>query len=328
MIPVAHNAAAAEVPVLPVATDEGPGIVSAAPFDGSVETRRPSRLADYGTLCKLRLNLMVLITTAVGYHMAARYEFHWSTLLHVVIGTGLTAAASAVLNQYIEVDRDRRMPRTRNRPLPAGRISMLEALILGIVLGIAGLSYLWLTTNLITAALGAATLFTYLAIYTPLKPVSTLNTIVGAVPGAIPPVMGVTAALALDGELAIPAGLALFGILFLWQMPHFLAIATLYREDYRIGGYAMLPVVDTDLSATARQVLTYLAALLLVSITPSLFGLAGHTYAITALVLGLGFAFAGYRFALSRTRKDARTLFFVSIAYLPLLLTVLVLDKV
>lgn len=304
--------------------DEGPGVVSAAPFDGSVLTpRRPSRLADYATLCKLRLNLLVIITTAVGYHLAAGASFHWLSLLHVLIGTTLTAAASAVLNQWMEVDRDRRMPRTRNRPLPAGRVARPEALALGLLLAAAGLTYLALTTNPLTFALGLATLILYLAIYTPLKTISTLNTIIGAIPGAIPPVMGVTAAL---GHFS-PAALTLFGILFLWQMPHFLAIATLYREDYRAGGYVMLPVIDPDLSATSRQALIYLVALLFTSVTPTLFHLTGEIYALSAFLLSAAFLVTGIRFAQNPTRLSARSMFFASITYLPLILLIMVLDK-
>lgn len=320
------NARANAATSAPIADAHPDAPVSAAPFDGSVEGK-PTRLQDYGTLCKLRLNMMVLITTAVGFYMAdAAPMHHWLMMVHALIGTGLTAASSAVLNQWIEVDRDRRMPRTRNRPLPAGRIAPPEALAMGIALGVMGLGYLWVFTNLLTAALGLLTLVTYLAIYTPLKVRSTLNTIVGAIPGAIPPVMGYTAATNGFGRDGM-AALALFGILFLWQMPHFLAIATMYRDDYRAGGYVMLPVIDTDLSSTVRQVLTYCAALLLVSVSPSLFGMTGLLYAAVALLLGVGFTMAGGLFAMTRGRKEARTLFFASIAYLPVLLIVMVFDK-
>lgn len=314
----------------PTAIDSTPEI-SAAPFDGSVPTAStPTRFADYCTLAKLRLNLMVLITTAVGFHMAtsaagsaSHSGFRWIDLFHVLLGTGLTAAASAALNQWMEINRDRKMPRTRNRPLPAGRLSPTEALLFGLVLAALGLGYLALFTNTLTFLLGLATLITYLLIYTPLKTVTTLNTIIGAIPGALPPVMGYAAG---AGTLG-PGALSLFGILFLWQMPHFLAIATLYRDDYRLGGYKMLPVVDPDLTATSRQILIYSAALLLVSITPSLFGMTGIIYAASALLLGTAFAMTGGLMALTRTRKDARTLFFASIIYLPLLLVVMVLDK-
>lgn len=304
------------------ARDEGPGVVLAAPFDGSVAEARPSKWADYATLTKLRLNFMVLISAAVGYHMAVE-SIHWLSLLHVMIGTGLTAASSAVLNQWMEIERDRKMPRTRNRPLPAGRVSEREAFALGAILGVVGLGWLLATTNFLTFTLGLFTLATYLAIYTPLKVRSTLNTIVGAIPGAIPPLMGFTAA---TGAISTEA-LILFAIMFLWQMPHFLAIATLYREDYRAGGYVMLPVIDPKLTATSRQALIYLAALLLVSLAPSLFDMTGQVYTTVAMVLGTVFMMSGAQLATTRSRKDARLLFFVSIAYLPLLLGVMVFDK-
>lgn len=303
--------------------DEGPGTVTAAPFDGSVAVIPRSRLGDYATLCKVRLNLLVLITTAVGYKLAASANASWVGFVHVLIGTGLTAAASAVLNQWIEVERDRLMPRTRNRPLPAGRVTSNEALALGATLAVAGLSYLWLFTPTATFLLGLVTLLSYLVVYTPLKTRSTLNTLVGAVPGAMPPVMGYTAA---GGGLDAVAA-ALFGMLFFWQIPHFLAIATLYREDYRVGGYRMLPCDDPDLLATARQVVLHCLLLLAVSVLPPLLGVAGPVYLVAATVLGTLFLAAAVAFAWHRTRRDARTLFFASIAYLPLLLVALVLGS-
>jgi protoheme IX farnesyltransferase len=315
--------------------DDGPGAVSAAPFDGSVpRARRYTRFADYQVLSKVRLNMMVLVSTAVGFHMASpaaaaggpsnHPAFRWLLFLNALIGTGLTAAASGVLNQWIEIDRDRLMPRTRNRPLPAGRISPREGLILGIVLAVAGLGYLLAFTNVLTFALGAATLAVYLFIYTPLKVRSTLNTIVGAVPGAIPPLIGYAAA----ADVIDWKAMVLFAILFLWQMPHFLAIATMYREDYRAGGYKMLPVLDTDLTDTARQSVLYLGALLVTSLIPTLFHFTGPIYTIVALLLGGAFLATGLQFAMHRTRKDARVMFFASISYLPLLLIAMVFDKV
>lgn len=322
LVPLAGTAAQVSIAAQVSAVDEGPGVVTAAPFDGSVAVAPKSRLADYATLCKLRLNLLVLITTAVGYHMAS-VGAGWVGLLHVLIGTGLTAAASAVINQWMEVERDRRMPRTRNRPLPSGRVGLNEALVLGCGLGVAGLAYLLLMTPSLTFVLGVVTLASYLAIYTPLKTASTVNTLVGAVPGALPPVMGYVAAGAgLDAGAA-----ALFGILFLWQIPHFLAIATLYREDYRVGGYRMLPVIDPDLLATGRQVVVYCLALLAVSVAPTVLGMTGIAYAWVALLLGAGFAGTGISFALHRTRKDARLLFFASIIYLPLVLLAMVVGR-
>lgn len=312
------------MPGVGVPADEGPGVVSAAPFDGSVVGKRRSRWADYQVLCKVRLNMMVLVSAAVGFFMAPAATFGWVTFLHMLFGTGVTAAASGVLNQWMEIDRDRRMPRTRNRPLPAGRISAREGLIAGLILSLVGLGWLLAFTNVLTFTLGAATLGSYLFLYTPLKVRSTLNTVVGAVPGALPPVMGYAAAAGvLDWKAAV-----LFGILFMWQMPHFLAIATLYREDYRAGGYVMLPVVDPELTDTARQSVLYLGALTIVSLMPSMFRMTGLAYTGVAVLLGAGFMSAGVQFALRRTRADARRMFFASIAYLPLLLVTMVLDKV
>lgn len=308
-------------PAALAAADEGPGVITAAPFDGSVAVAPRSRLADYATLCKVRLNLLVLVTTAVGYKLSTTATASWSGFVHVLVGTALTAAASAVLNQWLEVERDRRMPRTRNRPLPANRISSREAVALGLLLGFVGLAYLAAFTPALTFVLGVVTLLSYLLIYTPLKTRSSLNTLVGAVPGALPPVMGYTAAG--GGPDAIAA--ALFGILFFWQIPHFLAIATLYREDYRAGGYCMLPCTDPDLHATARQVVLHVVLLLAVSVLPSLLGVASPLYLVTAAALGTLFLAAALSFACHRTRRDARTLFFASIAYLPLLLVALVI---
>ena len=205
-----------------------------------------------------------------------------------------------------------------------GRIAATHALIAGVAAGILGGLYLLVFVNWLTAVLGAATLLSYVLIYTPLKRVTTLNTIVGAVPGAVPPMMGWTA---VTGSLAAPAW-ALFGILFVWQIPHFLAIATLYREDYRSGGFKMLPVNDPSLRATSRQSLLYSAALFPVSILPTLAGVAGRVYTVSAVLLGvLFFAFA-VSCATRRTRAEARRLFFASIIYLPVLLAVLMMDQV
>ena len=290
-----------------------------------VTAAAPSRLADYYELTKPRMNFLVLVTAALGFYMAARGWGQWATFLHAMLGTFLTAGGAAALNQYLERDLDARMPRTANRPLPAGRVGPVEALAFGVALTAAGVLYLALLVNPLTAALGAITLGTYVFLYTPMKRWTTLCTIVGAVPGAIPPMMGWTAA---AGELSPPAW-ALFGILFFWQLPHFLAIAILYRDDYAAGGFKMLPVVDEGLSFTGRQIVLWGLALIPVSLTPVMMGMAGATYFAAAVVLGLGFWAAGIRCAATRgERADARRLFFVSIIYLPLLVAVMVGDKV
>ncbi|MEA2734566.1 MAG: heme o synthase, partial [Humisphaera sp.] len=227
------------------------------------------------------------------------------------------------LNQFIERDLDKLMPRTRNRPVPAGRIAPGEALVAGIVLGAAGVTTLALFVNVLTALLGVLTLLSYVLIYTPLKRKTTLNTVIGAIPGAIPPVMGFTA---VDNALS-PAAIALFAILFIWQMPHFLAIAILFKRDYALAGFKMLPVVDEDLSVTGRQIVLYSVALVPVTLMPVQVGLAGQAYFAVALMLGLAFLSFGISCATSKTRLDARKLFFASIIYLPALLGVMMLDR-
>lgn len=278
---------------------------------------------DFYELIKPRMNLLILGTTTVGFSLAARTTDDWKHLPNALAGTALCAASAAILNQLLEKRFDARMERTANRPLPTGRISERHALILGIAAGVLGGVYLLLLVNWMTALLGAATLTSYVLVYTPLKRLTTLNTIVGAIPGAVPPMMGWTA---VTGSLAIPA-LALFGILFVWQIPHFLAIATLYRDDYQRGGFKMLPVEDPDLRRTGRQILLYSAAMFPVSLLPVMAGVAGRFYTVAAVVLGVMF----FAFALScanrRTRAEARKLFFASIIYLPVLLAILMMDQ-
>ena len=282
----------------------------------------PSRARDFYELTKPRMNFLVVCTTAVGFYMAP-HGGHWVVLVHAILGTVLTAAASGVLNQLVEREYDALMPRTRNRPLPAGRVSAAEAFWMGAVLAVVGITYLAVMVNVLTALLGAITLASYVWVYTPLKRVSSLNTIVGAVPGAIPPMMGWTAA---TGVLS-PEAIALFGILFLWQMPHFLAIAILYKRDYAAGGFKMLPVVDPELSFTSRMIVLYGIALVPVSLMPVGVGMAGAVYLTAAMLMSLAFLSYCVSCAVSKARVDARKLFFASIIYLPLLFAVLMIDK-
>jgi protoheme IX farnesyltransferase len=289
-----------------------------------------SRLVDFYELTKPRMNALVIITTLVGFYMASHSLVNWVLLLHTLIGTTLCAAGASVLNQFIERDFDGLMPRTRNRPLPAGRIQPAEALWFGVGLCISGSIYLLLFVNLLTALLGALTILSYVLVYTPMKRYSTLNTVVGAIPGAIPPMMGWTA---VTNNISIEAA-ALFGILFLWQMPHFLAIAIMYRKDYELGGYKMLPMIDPKLSMTSRMIVLYTIALIPVSLLPSLVKnevvadpLTGVIYLIAAVLLGGVFLWYGIACSIHRDRPSARKLFFVSIIYLPLLLGVMMLDK-
>ncbi len=235
----------------------------------------------------------------------------------------MCAAAASILNQVIERRYDGLMVRTANRPLPTRRIGTKNALLLGLICGLLGGLILYFFVNTLTAALGTFTLASYVLLYTPLKRRTSLNTVVGAIPGAIPPVMGWTA---ITGSLA-PAAVAMFAILFIWQIPHFLAIAVLYREDYRKGGFQMLPVIDSSGRMTGRQILFYAAALIPITLVPAMLGISGRLYFVSAMILGLALMYFAAGAAIRRTRLDARRLFLASIIYLPILLTMLMLDR-
>lgn len=274
-------------------------------------------------LVKARLTFLVLLTTLVGFYVGVRGATDYWLMLHTLLGTALVACGAAALNQLWEREHDARMRRTADRPLPSGRMQPETVLVFGGVCSMAGLLYLAFAVNLLTSLLGAVTLASYIFIYTPLKRVTWLNTAVGAIPGALPPVMGWTAARnELTGE-----GWALFAILFFWQIPHFLAIAWMYREEYAQAGFVMLPSVDPDGSRTGRQAVSHTLGLLTVSLTPFLFRLTGPVYLFGALALGTVFLGAAVLFSCQLTRPRARQLFFVSILYLPLLLGLMVFDK-
>ena len=273
---------------------------------------------------KPRLNSLVIATTAVGYYMGAGNRVDVLTGVHTLIGTALVAGAAAAINQVAERDVDGRMQRTRLRPMPDGRLQPAEAWRFGVVLAAIGLFQLGLGANLLAAAVALATLVTYISVYTPLKRRTSAATVIGAVPGALPPVVGWTAA---RGALTVEA-LALFVIVFLWQIPHFFAIAWMYREDFKKAGFPFLPVVDPDGRRTARQIVLYASALIPVSLVPTLVGLTGGTYLVGAGLLGLGFLILALRFAASRTSNRARSLFLGSIAYLPLLWGLMIAERV
>jgi protoheme IX farnesyltransferase len=275
---------------------------------------------DYLELSKSRIVMMVLITTAAGYFFAA-HGVNWSLLLNTLLGTALVAAGTNALNQYVEREHDAKMRRTRLRPLPDGRIAPRAALLFSVAISILGTAYLGLAVNWLTAFLGAFTLVTYIFIYTPLKRVSPICTIIGAVPGAIPPLMGWTAA---TGTLGT-GGWIIFAILFFWQLPHFMAISWMYREDYARGGFEMLAVRDDDGKATARQAVLYSFALLTVSVLPPLFGLSTFVYLTGAILAGSALAYAAFRFLDDRTPVRARRLFMASNIYLVVMMTLLVL---
>lgn len=274
-------------------------------------------------LFKLRLTILVLLTTFVGFYLGWRGPMAWGLMLHTLLGTALLAAGASALNQLLERDYDARMRRTQDRPLPSGRMTPEAALLIGGVCAGAGLIWLALAVNQLTAMLGALTLASYLFVYTPLKRLTTLNTAVGAIPGALPPLMGWTAA---RGEVT-GEGWALFAILFFWQLPHFLAIAWMYREEYARAGFVMLPVADPTGARTGKQALSHTLGLLPVSLCPFLFGLAGPVYLAGALLLGAGFAWRAFQFSRERSLGGARRLFYASILYLPLLLSLMVINK-
>jgi protoheme IX farnesyltransferase len=275
---------------------------------------------DYLMLSKSRIVMMVLITTAAGYFFAA-HHVDGLLLLNTLVGTALVAAGTNALNQYVEREHDAKMRRTRTRPLPDGRISPASALVFSTAIALIGTVYLMLTVNMLTAALGALTLTSYIFVYTPLKRVSTICTVIGAVPGAIPPLMGWTAATNSIGA----GGWIVFGILFFWQLPHFMAISWIYREDYGRAGFAMLAVRDADGSAVARQAIVYSICLLAVSVLPPFLGLAGMPYLAGAIASGLALTAAAVAFQRERNNKTARRLFMLSNLYLVVVMLLLVL---
>ncbi|HEU0209014.1 MAG TPA: heme o synthase [Candidatus Udaeobacter sp.] len=279
--------------------------------------------SDFAELVKARLTLLVLLTTAVGYYLGATPPLNYALFFHVVFGTALAAAAAAALNQWWEHRLDALMLRTKVRPIPAGRMRPRDALIIGTVLAVGGLLYLNLTCNGLTTFLAAATIAIYIFAYTPLKRLSTTNTLVGAVPGAIPPMIGWAAA---QGRLSAEAW-TLFAIMFVWQIPHFFAIAWMYREDYDRAGFRMLSSGDETGARSASQSVLFGMLLLIVTGIPTYLGLTSAIYLIAALALGAWFTAAAMHFHSRRTTRAARSLFLTSIIYLPLLLLALVITK-
>jgi protoheme IX farnesyltransferase len=287
-------------------------------------TAASRRAADFYELTKPRIVLMVLITAFVGYYAGSGRLPDYLHLLQMLVGTALAAGGTLTLNQFLERDTDAMMDRTRRRPLPDGRLHPNDALWFGIVLTCAGLGYLALTVNILSGLVAATISLSYLLAYTPMKRMSSLCVPVGAVPGALPPVIGWVAA---RGELSIDAWV-LFAIMFLWQVPHTLAIAYLYRDDFAKAGIQFLPVIEPDGESTNRQIIVHCAALLAVSLLPTLIGLAGAVYFFTAFVLGIGFLASGVSLVMTPARAGARRLLFASLIYLPALLLVMALDRV
>jgi len=280
-------------------------------------------LAIYADLFKARLTLLVLLTTAVGFYLGFRGPVGYLLMVHTLLGTALVASGASALNQLFEREYDARMRRTQERPLPSGRMQPQTVLVVGSASAAIGLIYLARAVNLTTSLIGAFSLLSYLFIYTPLKRVTWLNTAIGAVSGALPPLMGWTAA---RGDLT-GAGWALFAIQAFWQLPHFMAIAWIYRAEYARAGFKMLPVLDVEGSRTGRQAVGYTLGLLPLSLCPHLLGLTGPIYPAGALILSLAFLWYAVQFSRHLSVPRARQLFYASILYLPLLLAVMVLDK-
>jgi len=276
-------------------------------------------MSDLSTLTKARLSLLVVFTTAIGYTVGRQADSAQFALLFAVLGTALAAASAAALNQWIEADVDGLMERTKGRPLPGGRWSRGNVLALGVGLGVAGVSLLWVTLPILAALLAIATIVVYLLIYTPMKRHSSLCVLVGAVSGALPPVIGWAA----SGSTESWAAWVPFGILFCWQMPHFLAIAWMYRDEYRSAGFVMLPPNDEDGLFTAAQALFFALLLAGVTFVPIWLGKAGMVYEIGGVFLNVCFSGSALVFLRERSRISARRLFITSIIYLPLMLGLL-----
>jgi heme o synthase len=284
-------------------------------------------MRDYIALTKPRITWLILMSTGVGYFFGHKHPWtgaaDWWLLIHLLVGTGLIASGTAALNQWYEREADTKMRRTAGRPLPSGKMTPPRALWFGIGLAIIGFLELAAWVNLLSAALGAFTLGSYLFIYTPLKQRSHLSTVIGALPGAMPPLMGYAASYgALNNE-----AWTLFAILFIWQFPHFLAIAWMYREDYARAGIRMLPVVEPDGMSTGRQIILYASTLIPVSLFPVLLGMTGKVYLVGALVLGGWFLYTGVRVAFDLTNGRARQVLLASVIYLPMIYGLMVFDR-
>jgi protoheme IX farnesyltransferase len=285
---------------------------------------RVGTIRDHIELTKPRIVFLVVLTTIAGFYLGAHGALDIPLLLHTAIGTALVVSSANSLNQLMEREADGRMRRTENRPLPAGRMDAYEALAWGMGTIIVGFSYLFVGVGALTAFVAFMAWAAYVFVYTPLKKKTSLSTPVGAVPGALPPVIGWVAA---RGGLTIEA-VALFLILFLWQLPHFLAIGWMYRDDYARGGFPMLPVIDTDGTQTGRQIVVWGLALVPVSLLPSVIGLTGGLYFVGAIILGLGFLVFGVRTAVHKSVSAARALFIASLLFLPALFGLMMLDKI
>ena len=281
------------------------------------------RIAAYVELTKPRITFLIVLTAAAGFALASTGHVDYTGLVRAMIGIALLSSGIATINQFMERDLDGLMRRTANRPLPSGKLLPWEALAFGVTLTVLAEVYLAALVNPLTGLLGLTVIAGYLFGYTPLKTRTSLSTMVGAFPGAVPPLIGWAAA---RGEISLEAWV-LFAILFLWQFPHFLAIAWMYREDYARAGILMLPVAEPDGRVTAQQIVVYTVLLLPVSLLPTALGVSGKVYFVGAIVLGLLFLYSSVRAALSKSRQEARRLLLASVIYLPLLFILMVLDR-
>ena len=288
-------------------------------------------LSTYIELTKPRITLLVLVTAYLGYYLGLRSQGDhmvslesWLILFYLILGTWATSAGAAVLNQVMERRHDAKMARTKNRPLVMGKISPMNALVFGISLSLCGCVFLYYLINPLTAWISAATVFLYILIYTPSKRITTWNTIIGSIPGALPPVGGWVAA---TGSLAPPAWI-LFGILFCWQMPHFLAIAIIYAADYEKGGFKMLPSIYPESKRTSYVILFFTVALLVTSLGLYILKVGGILYAVGAALLGVAFFMVALKVIMESNKKNARRLMLASIIYLPLLLIIILIEKI
>ncbi|HST19737.1 MAG TPA: heme o synthase [Blastocatellia bacterium] len=298
-------------------------IVSSKPIIIAEELSMSGRLSAYAELTKPRITFLVVLTAAAGFCLGSQQGIDFVRLLNMAVGVALLSSGIATLNQYIERNTDGLMRRTESRPLPSGRLAARDALLFGILLSAAATAYLALLINPLSAMLGLVTFASYLFIYTPLKTKTTLSTVLGAFPGAMPPLMGWVAA---RGEASLEAWI-LFAILFLWQFPHFLAIAWMYRDDYARAGIKMLPVVEPEGRVTGQQIISYTLLLVPVSLLPTLINLAGTVYLIGAIVLGIVFLYFSARAAFIRTTWQARQLLLASVLYLPVLFALMVFNQ-
>ena len=291
--------------------------------EGLVPIGARARAGAYVELTKPRITSLIVLTSAAGFVLGSVGGVNYVQLAHAMIGIALLSSGIGTLNQFMERDLDGLMRRTADRPLPSRRLFPFEALWFGVALTVLAEGYLALFVNVLTALLGLTVIAGYLFVYTPLKTRTTLSTALGAFPGAMPPLMGWTAA---RGEIDVAAWV-LFAILFLWQFPHFLAIAWMYREDYGRAGIRMLPVVEPDGRVTGQQIIAYALMLVPVSLLPAILGISGRTYLFAALVLSLLFLASSIRAALSKSNQHARQLLLASVLYLPLLFGVMVLNR-